>query len=96
MENMWCCFTGHLLDDQDLVDTLKKSKGISEEIYSRVGLSEDTEKKLNQARKGYLPVCCVSVLMLYARLSIIINQNDADEKNHPLFLIWEICKLIKY
>ncbi|RUS88172.1 hypothetical protein EGW08_004069 [Elysia chlorotica] len=47
---------GHLLDDQDLVETLKQSKSKSQEIYKRVVESEDTEKKLNIARKRYLPV----------------------------------------
>ncbi|KAH9496161.1 Dynein heavy chain 6, axonemal [Bulinus truncatus] len=47
---------GHLLDDQDLVQTLQESKKKSQEIYQRVGESEETEKNLNKARKRYLPV----------------------------------------
>lgn len=47
---------GHILDDQDLVDTLQQSKGKSSEITNRVAQSEETEKKLNLARKRYLPV----------------------------------------
>ena len=48
--------SGHLLDDQDLVVTLEQSKEKSQEIYKRVGESEETEKNLNLARKRYLPV----------------------------------------
>ena len=44
------------MDDQDLVDTLQQSKGKSSEITKRVAQSEETEKKLNLARKRYLPV----------------------------------------
>lgn len=47
---------GHILDDQDLVQTLQQSKGIAAEIYERVKQSEETEKRLNLARKKYLPV----------------------------------------
>ena len=47
---------GHILDDQDLVDTLDKSKKMSGEIEKRVVESEDTQKKIEQARKKYLPV----------------------------------------
>ncbi|KAK3092231.1 hypothetical protein FSP39_000084 [Pinctada imbricata] len=47
---------GHILDDQDLVDTLQQSKGKSEAIHKRVAQSEETEKKLSLARKRYLPV----------------------------------------
>ena len=49
---------GHILDDQDLVDTLDKSKKMSGEIEKRVVESEDTQKKIEQARKKYLPVSC--------------------------------------
>lgn len=54
---MW--YSGHILDDQDLVDTLQQSKGKSSEITNRVAQSEETEKKLNLARKRYLPVSVV-------------------------------------
>ncbi|KAL8598268.1 hypothetical protein ACOMHN_035218 [Nucella lapillus] len=47
---------GHILDDQDLVDTLEQSKGKNQEIYTRVQRSEDTEKSINMARKKYLSV----------------------------------------
>ena len=49
-------FPGHILDDQDLVETLQKSKVMSAEMRVRVEQSEDAEKKLNLARKKYLPV----------------------------------------
>ena len=48
--------TGHILDDQDLVETLKKSKVMSAEMRVRVEQSEEAEKKLNHARQKYLPV----------------------------------------
>lgn len=49
------------MDDQDLVDTLQQSKGKSSEITNRVAQSEETEKKLNLARKRYLPVSVVEL-----------------------------------
>ncbi|XP_041352994.1 dynein heavy chain 6, axonemal-like isoform X2 [Gigantopelta aegis] len=56
---------GHILDDQDLVDTLQKSKGMAEEIYHRVNQSEETEKKLNIARKRYLPVATRGAVLYF-------------------------------
>lgn len=47
---------GHILDDQDLVETLQQSKGKNLEISTRVQQSEVTEKSINVARKKYLPV----------------------------------------
>ncbi|XP_071080158.1 dynein axonemal heavy chain 6-like [Haliotis cracherodii] len=56
---------GHILDDQVLVETLQKSKGVSQEIYERVGQSVETEKKLNQARKRYLPVATRGAVLYF-------------------------------
>ena len=53
---LFCICLGHILDDQDLVETLKKSKVMSAEMRVRVEQSEEAEKKLNQARQKYLPV----------------------------------------
>ena len=47
---------GFILDDDDLVETLTKSKSMSTEIRLRVLETEDMEKKLNLARQKYLPV----------------------------------------
>ena len=45
-----------ILDDQDLVETLKQSKGMAKEIYNRIAQSEEAEKRLSLARKRFLPV----------------------------------------
>ncbi|XP_064622088.1 dynein axonemal heavy chain 6-like isoform X2 [Lineus longissimus] len=47
---------GNILDDQDLISVLQKSKGMAREILSRVEQSERAEQNLNNARKKYLPV----------------------------------------
>ena len=47
---------GHILDDQDLVETLQQSKGMSEEIIVGIKQSVVTEKQLNISRKRFLPV----------------------------------------
>lgn len=49
-------FTGHILDDQDLIETLQKSKVMAAEIAKRIEQSEETEKKLNVARQRYVSV----------------------------------------
>uniref|UniRef100_A0A8C4S1T6 Uncharacterized protein n=1 Tax=Erpetoichthys calabaricus TaxID=27687 RepID=A0A8C4S1T6_ERPCA len=47
---------GHILDDQDLIDTLQNLKITSKEIINRVQISENTEQKIEQTRVKYLPV----------------------------------------
>lgn len=56
---------GNILDDQDLVETLQKSKGMSSEIKDRVEQSEDAEQELNTARKKYLPVATRGALLYF-------------------------------
>lgn len=47
---------GHILDDEDLIETLQKSKVMSKEVSERLVRSEETAKNLNIARHEYLPV----------------------------------------
>ncbi|XP_068088957.1 dynein axonemal heavy chain 14 isoform X3 [Hyperolius riggenbachi] len=46
---------GHLLDDEDLIDTLQKSKLTSKDILKRMETSEKTEETIEAARAIYLP-----------------------------------------
>jgi dynein heavy chain, axonemal len=45
--------TGSLLDDEELVNTLQRSKVTSEEVTSQLFIAEETEKKIDEARLGY-------------------------------------------
>lgn len=67
-------FLGHILDDQDLVETLQRSKGMAAEIHGRIKESEETEKRLNIARKRYLPV---SVEVLFIELALPHLKKDS-------------------
>ncbi|XP_070577565.1 LOW QUALITY PROTEIN: dynein axonemal heavy chain 6-like [Ptychodera flava] len=56
---------GHILDDQDLVETLQNSKKMSEEILKRVVESEETQKKIEVARQKYLPVATRGAVLYF-------------------------------
>ncbi|CEG44893.1 flagellar inner arm dynein 1 heavy chain beta [Plasmopara halstedii] len=47
---------GSLLDDEQLVTTLNASKATSEEVFLQLKVSEETEKKIDAARMGYVRV----------------------------------------
>ncbi|XP_063775070.1 dynein axonemal heavy chain 14 isoform X3 [Pseudophryne corroboree] len=47
---------GHLLDDEDLIETLQKSKVTSKDILKRMKDSGETEATIEAARGIYLPV----------------------------------------
>lgn len=89
-------YSGHILDDQDLVDTLQQSKGKSSEITNRVAQSEETEKKLNLARKRYLPVSLTEVFS--QTLFDFFNSKSPNLNNwKPNFYIrFRLRKLLKY
>ncbi|XP_077989551.1 dynein axonemal heavy chain 6-like [Glandiceps talaboti] len=56
---------GHILDDQDLVETLQTSKKMSEEILHRVEESEVTQKKIEVARQKYMPVATRGAVLYF-------------------------------
>ncbi|XP_043546921.1 dynein axonemal heavy chain 6-like [Chiloscyllium plagiosum] len=56
---------GHILDDQDLIDTLQQSKEMSKEIKLRVEASEENERKIMAARKKYLPMATRGSVMYF-------------------------------
>ena len=47
---------GHLLDQQDLIETLRQSKTISAEIKERINISKSTAENIQAVRDQYLPV----------------------------------------
>ncbi|CEL98551.1 unnamed protein product [Vitrella brassicaformis CCMP3155] len=59
---------GSLIDDIDLINTLQESKTISEEVTQQLEISEQTMKKIDQAREAYRP-CGRRASLLYFVLS---------------------------
>ncbi|XP_028903273.1 dynein heavy chain 14, axonemal isoform X3 [Ornithorhynchus anatinus] len=56
---------GHILDDEDLIDNLKKSKITSKEISERVKVSEKAEREFERIRKSFLPVATRGALLYF-------------------------------
>ncbi|CAK4669134.1 unnamed protein product [Aphanomyces euteiches] len=56
---------GSLLDDESLVNTLNASKITSEEVSSQLVISEETEKKIDTARMGYVAVAVRSSTLYF-------------------------------
>ncbi|XP_038073413.1 dynein heavy chain 6, axonemal-like isoform X3 [Patiria miniata] len=63
---------GHILDDQDLVDTLDKSKRMSQEVQKRVEESEETQQKIDLARKKYLPVATRGAVLYFVLADLAV------------------------
>ncbi|MBN3302923.1 DYH6 protein, partial [Amia calva] len=62
---------GHILDDQDLIDNLRKSRVTSKEILNRIQVSEATEREIDKVRKKYLPVAQRGTLLYFVLADLV-------------------------
>ena len=54
-----------MLDDEDLIKTLKQSKLTSAEVMERLRLSEENELRTDAARGRYLPVATRGAVLYF-------------------------------
>ncbi|XP_058025838.1 dynein axonemal heavy chain 14 [Ahaetulla prasina] len=66
--------SGHLLDDQDLIENLQRTKITSSEIFQRVADSAATEVTIEGLRKAYIPIATRGAV-LYFVISDLIHIN---------------------
>ncbi|KYO43526.1 hypothetical protein Y1Q_0013563 [Alligator mississippiensis] len=68
---------GHILDDQDLLDNLERTKVTSKEISERIEASAKTEATIEKARKSYLPVATRESVESINKLQRQISMSDS-------------------
>uniref|UniRef100_A0A2K6F430 Dynein axonemal heavy chain 14 n=1 Tax=Propithecus coquereli TaxID=379532 RepID=A0A2K6F430_PROCO len=56
---------GFLLDDEEIIDTLRKSKMTSNEISKRIKATKEAESKIQATRKNYLPIATRGALLYF-------------------------------
>ncbi|XP_039385897.1 dynein heavy chain 14, axonemal isoform X4 [Mauremys reevesii] len=62
---------GHILDDQDLIDNLQRTKVTSKEIFERVEASAKTEAAIEKTRKNYLPIATRGAVLYFVVADLI-------------------------
>ncbi|XP_075781391.1 dynein axonemal heavy chain 14 isoform X1 [Pelodiscus sinensis] len=62
---------GHLLDDQDLIDNLQRTKVTSKEIFERIDASAKTEATIEKTRKNYLPIATRGAVLYFVVADLI-------------------------
>jgi dynein heavy chain len=65
---------GNILDDEELINTLNKSKMTSAAIQQRVEQAEITEREINAAREKYLPVSIRGAIIYF----VVANLAEID------------------
>jgi len=61
---------GSLLDDEEIVLTLQRSKQTSEEVTQQLRVSEETEKKIDAARGHYKPVAKMAAVLFFVLVDL--------------------------
>ena len=56
---------GNILDDNDLIQTLAKSKSTAAEIQERVVAAEETEREIDNTREQYRPVAFRASILFF-------------------------------
>lgn len=67
---MFCSFLGSVLDDEEIVETLRKSKITSNEISKRIKETEKAEHEIEATRKNYLPIATRGALLYFVLASL--------------------------
>jgi dynein heavy chain len=57
---------GDILENQELIDGLQKSKKMSTDISKRVEQSKITEKGIDETRKKYIPVAKRAAILFFS------------------------------
>nr|XP_048295519.1 dynein axonemal heavy chain 14 [Myodes glareolus] len=61
---------GSVLDDEEIVETLRKSKMTSNEISKRIKETEKAEREIGATRKNYLPIATRGALLYFVLASL--------------------------
>lgn len=63
-------FLGSVLDDEEIVENLTKSKMTSNEISKRIQETEKAEREIQATRKNYLPIATRGALLYFVVASL--------------------------
>lgn len=61
----FCLLSGCVLDNEEIVDTLQKSKLTANEISKRISETEKAEREIQATRKNYLPIATRGALLYF-------------------------------
>lgn len=81
---------GNILDDEELIDTLAKSKVTSNEISAKVQEAEKTEKEIDATRELYRPVAIRASLLFFC-----ISDLALIDPMYQYSLMWYIDLFIR-
>jgi dynein heavy chain len=66
--------SGNILDDESAIQILQSSKALSNEVAEKQAVAEETEKAIDIARQGYIPVAFQSSVLFF----VVADMGNID------------------
>jgi len=76
---------GNILEDESAINILSSSKTLSNEIASKQEIGEETEKQIDEARLGYVPVAFQAAILFFC-IADLANIDPMYQYSLPFFV----------
>ncbi|CAJ1434663.1 unnamed protein product, partial [Effrenium voratum] len=76
---------GNILEDETAINVLSSSKALSNKIAAKQEIAEETEKQIDEARLGYVPVAFKTAILFFC-ISDLANIDPMYQYSLPFFV----------
>merc|ERR1719271_478504 len=76
---------GNILEDESAINVLSASKALANKIAAKQEIAEETEKQIDEARLGYVPVAFVASILFFC-IADLANIDPMYQYSLPFFV----------
>jgi dynein heavy chain len=76
---------GNILEDESAINVLSASKAIANKIEEKQSIAEETEKQIDEARLGYVPVAFIAAILFFC-IADMANIDPMYQYSLPFFV----------
>eukprot|EP00931_Biecheleriopsis_adriatica_P059471 TRINITY_DN3558_c0_g2_i1.p1 TRINITY_DN3558_c0_g2~~TRINITY_DN3558_c0_g2_i1.p1 ORF type:complete len:4446 (+),score=1220.06 TRINITY_DN3558_c0_g2_i1:273-13340(+) len=76
---------GNILEDETAINVLSSSKALSNKIAAKQEIAEETEKQIDEARLGYVPVAFKTAILFFC-IADLANIDPMYQYSLPFFI----------
>merc|ERR1719271_1937006 len=85
---------GNIFEDESAINVLSASKALANKIAAKQEIAEETEKQIDEARKGYVPVAFVASILFFC-IADLANIDPMYQYSLPFFVSLFIASIEK-
>merc|ERR1719191_2156708 len=85
---------GNILEDESAINVLSSSKALSNKIAAKQEIAEETEKQIDEARLGFVPVAFVASILFFC-IADLANIDPMYQYSLPFFVNLFIASIEK-